>query len=93
MPTYQFLNKNTNEIEEHVMRISELDTFKENNPHLERFFTLDGLPGFGDSMRMSVPGIGQPVSAFEHGVIQRIKETVPGNTLSRTHKTKLPREF
>ena len=41
---------------------------------------------------MSVPGIGQPDMAFERGVIQRMKETIPGNTMSG-HKTKLPREW
>jgi hypothetical protein len=93
MATYTFLNKNTNEIEEHVMKISELDSFKESNPHLERFFRLDSLPVFGDSMRMNVPGVGKADSTFEKYVINRIKETVPGNTLGRTHKTKMPREF
>ena len=42
---------------------------------------------------MNVPGAGQPVQAFEQGVIQRIKDTVPGNTLHKTHKTKSPREW
>lgn len=34
MPTYVFKNKETDEIEEHQMRIAELDEFKESNPHL-----------------------------------------------------------
>jgi hypothetical protein len=41
---------------------------------------------------MSVPGIGQPHAAFEHGVIERMKATIPGNTMSG-HKTKRPREW
>jgi hypothetical protein len=89
---YTFLNKNTGEIEEHTMRLAEYDEFKENNPHLERYFTPDGIPGLGDGQRMSVPGLAQPHAAFETGVIQRIKETVPGNTLAG-HKTKRPREW
>ncbi len=89
---YTFLNKNTNEIEEHTMRLAEYDEFKENNPHLQRYFSIEGLAGLGDGQRMSVPGIGQPHMAFETGVIQRMKETIPGNTMSG-HKTKLPREF
>ena len=93
MATYTFLNKNTNEIEEHVMKISELDTFKENNSHLERFFTLESLPGFGDGMRMNTPGVGKADSTFEKYVINRIKESVPGNTLAKTHKTKMQREW
>ena len=89
---YTFLNKNTGEIEEHTMRLAEYDEFKTNNPHLERYFSVDGIPGLGDGQRMSVPGIGQPNSAFETGVIQRLKETIPGNTMSG-HKTKRPREW
>lgn len=89
---YTFLNKDTNEIEEHTMRLAEYDEFKENNPHLQRYFSIEGLAGLGDGQRMSVPGIGQPHMAFETGVIQRMKETIPGNTMSG-HKTKLPREF
>lgn len=89
---YTFLNKDTNEIEEHTMRLAEYDEFKENNPNLERYFSIEGLAGLGDGQRMSVPGIGQPHMAFETGVIQRMKETIPGNTMSG-HKTKLPREF
>jgi hypothetical protein len=42
---------------------------------------------------MSTPGIGQPDARFEREIIGRIKKSVPGNTLSRTHKTKMPREW
>jgi hypothetical protein len=93
MPTYQFLNSNTNEVEEHTMKMSELDKFKGDNPHLERYFSAQNLPGLGDAMRMNLPGYGQGVAAFENGVINRIKETVPGNTLHKSHKTKAPREW
>jgi len=34
MPTYVFRNKDTNEFEEHIMRVAELDEFKKNNEHL-----------------------------------------------------------
>ena len=93
MPTYQFLNKNTNEVEEHKMSYTKLDEFKEQNPHLERHFTIEGFPGFGDAMRMSVPGTKTSDPAFEKNVIERIKKNVPGNTLAQTHKTKLTREW
>ena len=93
MPTYTFRNLNTGEIEEHVMRIAELDQFKENNPHLQRSFAPEDLPVFGDANRMSVPGTKSHDSAFEKGIIQRIKEKVPGNTLAKSHKTKLSREW
>jgi hypothetical protein len=92
MPNYVFLNKETNELEEHLMSYKVLDEFKEQNPHLERYFSSENLPIFGDGARMSVPGTGQAHMAFERGVIQRMKETIPGNTMSG-HKTKLPREW
>ena len=55
MPSYEFLNKNTGELEEHLMSYTKLDEFKEQNPHLERYFAPENLPVLGDSMRMSLP--------------------------------------
>jgi hypothetical protein len=89
---YPFYNKNTGQVEEHTMRLAEYDQFKLDNPHLERHFAPEHIAGLGDAMRMSVPGIGQAHMAFETGVIQRMQETIPGNTMSG-HKTKRPREF
>lgn len=89
---YTFLNNNTGEIEEHTMKLAEYDQFKLDNPHLVRYFAPQDVVGLGDGQRMSVPGIGQAHMAFERGVIQRMKETIPGNTMSG-HKTKLPREW
>lgn len=91
MPTYLFKNLNTSELEEHTMKISEYDSFKEQNPHLERY--IDEAPILGDAMRMSVPGIGQPDARFEREIIGRIKEKVPHNTVKDGHKTKMPREW
>jgi hypothetical protein len=92
MPTYDFINKDTGERQEHRMSYTELDQFKLDNPNLERYHSAENLPVFSDGVRMSVPGIGQPHAAFEKGVIQRMKETIPGNTMAG-HKTKLPREW
>ena len=93
MPTYDFLNKETKQIEEHRMSYTVLDEFIQNNPHLQLYHSAENLPVFGDVGRMSVPGTKTADSAFEKGVIQRIKDTVPGNTLHKSHKTKLPREW
>jgi len=93
MPTYTFVNKNTNEREEHRMSYTVLDQFKVDNPHLEQHIFLENFPVYSDGMRLSVPGVGKPESAFEKYVINRIKETVPGNTLAKGHKTKAPREW
>jgi len=37
MPTYNFRNKETGEEIEVLMRISELDKYKKDNPHMEQF--------------------------------------------------------
>lgn len=89
---YTFMNTKTGNIEEHTMRLAEYDGFKKNNTHLERYFTPEQCPGLGDGMRMSTPGTGQADSTFEKYVIQRMKDSIPGNTMSG-HKTKLPREW
>ena len=51
MPTYEFVNKKTGKIEEHMMSISACDTFKADNPHLERYYSdapLFSYTGSGD---------------------------------------------
>ena len=75
------------------MKIAELDEFKTKNPTLERYFDVEGLAGLGDGMRMDTPGTGKADSTFEKYVINRMKETIPGNTIKTGHKTKMPREW
>ncbi len=93
MPTYEFYNKDSGVVEEHIMRIAQLDEFKEQNPHLERYHSPENLPIMSDGARLSTPGTGKADSTFEKYVINRIKESVPGNTLGKGHKTKMPREW
>lgn len=92
IPRYDFLNKDTGEVEIHTMSYTKLDEFKESNKHLERYFAAEDLPVMSDGSRLSTPGIGKPDSSFEKYVIQRMKDTIPGNTMSG-HKTKTPREW
>jgi len=92
MPSYDMRNKETGEISEHRMSYTVLDKFLEENPNLEIYHSAENLPVMSDAGRLSVPGIGQPHAAFERGVIQRMKESIPGNTMSG-HKTKMPREW
>jgi len=93
MPSYDFLNKETNQIEEHKMSYTVYDEFITNNPHLERYHSAKNLPIMSDGMRLSVPGTGKADSTFEKYVINRIKENSPGNTVKDGHKTKAPREW
>ena len=92
MPNYDFRDINTGEVKQYTMSYTKLDEFKEQNPNLEQFHSVDNLPVMSDGSRMSVPGIGKPDSTFEKYVIGRMKETIPGNTMSG-HKTKTPREW
>lgn len=74
------------------MSYKDLDKFKEDNPHLERYFAPEHLAGFADPTRLNVPGVGKPDSTFEKYVINRIRDTVPGNTIAQRHKRYSPRE-
>lgn len=93
MPTYTFMNKNTNEVEEHRMSYTVLDQFKADNPHLEVHIFAENYPVYSDGSRLSVPGMGKADSTFEKYVINRIKESVPHNTVKAGHKTKMQREW
>lgn len=79
MPKYLFVNCETRELEEHTLRISEYDSFKENNPHLERY--IDAPPSF------SYNGVGdfgtrKPDDTWKE-VLQKIGEQNPGSALDR----------
>ena len=91
MPNYEFKNTETGQIFEKRMSYTELDKYLTDNPTHIRHHS--GVPGLGDGMRMSVPGVGKPDSTFQKYVIDRIAETVPGNTIRQSHKTKIPREW
>lgn len=75
MPTYDFKNLNTNEIETFTMKISELDSFKENNPHLERHIT--GAPGLSDPVRL---GLVKPSTGFRE-LLKDIKKRNRGSNI------------
>ena len=77
MPTYTFSNLDTGELEEHVMKMSELDAFKVSNPRLERAFV--DTPSFGDPVRM---GRIKPDNGFRE-VLQKISERSPGGRVLR----------
>lgn len=93
MPTYQFLNKNTNLIEEFKMSYTVLDQFKLDNPHLDRYFCAENLPIMSDADRLSVPGTKTVDPTFQKYVIDRMANSIPGNTIKKNHKHKIPREW
>jgi hypothetical protein len=75
------------------MSYKDYDQFLIDNPHLKRYHSVDNLPVMSDGIRMNVPGTGKPDSTFEKYVIGRIRDTVPGNRLAKSHKTKAPKEW
>jgi hypothetical protein len=75
MPTYTFRNKETQEVVEHVCKMSELDAFKEANPHLERFF-VDVTPT-ADPVRM---GRIKPPGGF-NDLLKHIHKNTAGSVI------------
>lgn len=76
MPTYEFRNKETGEVTEHIMRISEREQFIKENPHLEQ--TITSAPAFaGDHITI------RKDTGFKE-VLQRIHEKTPGSQLDKT---------
>jgi len=75
MPTYTFRNKETGEQFEQFMKISELDEYRKQNPHLESIIT--GAPMMMDPMRAGVRKID---NGFKD-VLQQIHSRTPGSKL------------
>jgi hypothetical protein len=78
MPTYVFRNKETGEQFEKIMKISELDNFRNENPQLE---TVIQSVSFGDPTKMT------STRKFDTGfkeVLQRIHEKTPGSQLQKS---------
>lgn len=86
MPTYTFKNKTTGEIKEVILRMSELDNFKEQNQELERVFL--------EASTVSDPyalGRIKPPHDFQKYVIGGIQRRNRGANKSK--KWEIPREF
>jgi len=77
MPTYTFLNTQSNKIEEHVMSIAVYDQFKIDNPHLERYHDTAPIVSFG--------GVGDNISKTDNTfkeVMTKIAEQNPRSPLA-----------
>ncbi len=82
MATYKFLNNETGEVEEHVVRMSEYDQFKQSNPHLQRYFDSDDAP-------VTVGGVGgiKTDSGFKE-VLSKVAEAHPNSALANKTVTR-----
>lgn len=79
MPTYTFRNKETGEHHEKLLKISELDQYKLDNPNLE---TVVSSPMICDPVRV---GARKTDSGFKE-VLQKIHEKTPGSELNQTSR-------
>lgn len=86
MPNYTFKDVNTGEITETFMKISELDEFKENNPHLTQL--VMGAPSItgGVSLRDKRP------DGFKE-VMSRIAEANPTSQVASDYGRKSTKQI
>lgn len=75
MPLYDFRNKDTGDIAEYGMPMSEYDQFCQNNPNLERVYTK--APGIVDPIRA---GITKPHSGLTEK-LKALKKAHKGSTI------------
>ena len=76
MPTYNFQHKETGEIIELVMKISERDSWLQEHPEYES--VIIGAPLIGDPIRM---GIRKPDQGFRE-VLQKAKAAHPKGNIN-----------
>lgn len=77
MPTYQFRAKDTQEIFELYMKMSELDGYLADNPNVERYY--NGVaPPIGDPIRLGL----RKVDGGFKDILKRIKKNHHGSTIN-----------
>jgi hypothetical protein len=76
MPIYTFRNNETNEEFEETMKISEMEIFLKDNPHIKHVFK--NAPAIGDSVRL---GIRRIDSSF-NDVLQKAKNAHKYSTVN-----------
>lgn len=76
MPTYTFKDRNTGEVFDKLMKISEREEFLKENPHLE---SVVSAPMLVDPIRLG--GL-RPPSGFKE-VLKNIHDRTPGSQLKK----------
>jgi hypothetical protein len=76
MAKYTFLNTLSNDVEEHIVRISDYDSFMKDNPHLQRYFDSSDVLNI-------VGGVGgiKTDSGFKE-VLSKVAEAHPNSQLA-----------
>ena len=83
MQTYTFLNTKSKKIEEHQLNLSDYDSFKLANPHLERYF--DSAPGFTFDGK-SFNGVRSKIDNGFKEVLSKIAEKNPASPLAAEYR-------
>tara|TARA_B100001996_G_scaffold330966_1_gene279382 strand:- start:1151 stop:1489 length:339 start_codon:yes stop_codon:yes gene_type:complete len=87
MPTYDFLNTETNEVEELFMNIAEKEQFLKDNPHMKQHYT---------KVASIVSGTISAGNVDNHGfkeVLQKVGEAHPGSEVSKEHTRRTGKEI
>jgi len=88
VPTYEFLNKKTKKIEEHMMSIAAYDQFKADNPHLERYYSDAPLFSYSGTKDFN----GKTDNTFKE-VMSKIAEKHPVSPLAEKYGKKTTKEI
>ena len=73
MPTYTFRNNNTGEEQDYILRMSELDAFKQEHPHLSQVI---------NSSAKIVTGVNQKPDSGFRDVLKSIKKANRGSNIN-----------
>ncbi len=87
MPTYDFINTDTDEVEEHFMSISAKEQFLKDNPHMKQTYT---------KVASIVSGTISAGNVDNHGfkeVLQKVGEAHPGSEVQKQHTRRTAKEI
>ena len=87
MPTYDFINTETDEVEEHFMTISAKENYLKDKPHMKQHYTK--VPGI-------VSGTISAGNVDNHGfkeVLQKVGEAHPGSEVQKEHTRRTAKEI
>lgn len=80
MPIYTTRDKETGEVTDIVLKMSEKEKYLEDHPNLE--FIITQAPSLGDAIRL---GLKKPDNAWKE-VLQKIDSRVPGSKLKENSR-------
>ena len=83
MPTYEFYNTKTEEVEDHFMSYTKLDEFKKDNPHLQQRVSAPNIVG-SVSVKNKEGGFGE--------VLDKVAEGHPSSSLANERTRKSTKE-